>query len=69
MNQKKKKLYPLPKDGRVSFLSEIKMPDIYWSAIGYHCLNNLQFVLMYLKECFILQDKKLNMDLLLNPLI
>ena len=28
-------LYPLPKDGRVSFVPNISMPTSYWFAIGY----------------------------------
>ena len=59
--------YPLPTDGRVSFITETKMPDSYWSAIGYHCLDNFAIrVPMFLKEFFFLQDKNSNMGPLLN---
>ena len=30
-----KKLYPLPNDGRVSFLCNFTMPESYWFSIGY----------------------------------
>ena len=33
-------IYPLPRDGRVSFTSDINMPQTYWSAIGYLCIDN-----------------------------
>ncbi len=32
-------LYPLPNDGRVSFLCNFAMPESYWFAIGYINLN------------------------------
>jgi len=31
----KKNSYPLPNDGRVSFVSELEMPESYWNSIGY----------------------------------
>lgn len=54
-----KKTYPLPKDGRVSFLSEIKMPDIYWSAIGYHCLNKFAVRVDVFERVFYLARQKI----------
>ena len=50
---------PLPKDGRVSFTSDIKMPDNYWQSIGYICINNFAFRVDVFEKIFLLQDKKL----------
>ena len=35
----KENLYPLPNDGRVSFLCNFEMPESYWFSIGYINLN------------------------------
>ena len=32
-------LYPLPNDGRVSFVCNFTMPESYWFSIGYINLN------------------------------
>ena len=34
---------PLPQNGRVSFSSEIKIPDHYWQSIGYINIKNFSF--------------------------
>ena len=39
-NSNEENLYPLPKDGRVSFTSNIHMPESYWLAIGCICLED-----------------------------
>ena len=36
---KEENLYPLPNDGRVSFLCDFTMPESYWFSIGYINLN------------------------------
>ena len=54
-----KNIYPLPTDGRVSFLSEIEMPDTYWSAIGYHCLNKFAVRVDVFERVFYLARQKI----------
>ena len=51
--------YPLPTDGRVSFLSEIKMPVTYWSSIGYHCLNKFAVRVDVFERVFYLARQKI----------
>ena len=51
--------YPLPKDGRVSFLSDIIMPESYWSAIGYHCINNFAVRVDVFEKIFFLARQKI----------
>ncbi len=50
---------PLPKDGRVSFVSNILMPTSYWSSIGYICLNNFAFRMDIFEKIFFLARKKI----------
>ena len=50
---------PLPKDGRVSFISETKMPESYWQAIGYICINNFAFRVDVFEKIFYLARKKI----------
>ena len=52
-------LFPLPNDGRVSFVTEIEMPNSYWSAIGYHCLNNFAIRVDVFERIFYLARKKI----------
>ena len=33
-------ILPLPLNGRVSFISDVKMPNNYWNAIGYLSIKN-----------------------------
>ena len=56
---KEQNIYPLPTDGRVSFLSEIKMPATYWSSIGYHCLNKFAVRVDVFEQVFYLARKKI----------
>ena len=51
--------YPLPTDGRVSFTTETKIPDTYWSAIGYHCLNNFAIRIDVFERIFFLARQKI----------
>ena len=52
-------LFTIPKDGRVSFISDIKMPKNYWNAIGYICLNNFLFRIDVFEKIFYLARQKL----------
>ena len=36
--------YPLPTDGRVSFITNLTMPEHYWKALGYICINNFNSI-------------------------
>ncbi len=49
---------PLPKDGRVSFISDIPMPDDYWRSIGYICINKFAFRVDVFEKIFYLARKK-----------
>jgi len=51
--------YPLPTDGRVSFITETKMPDSYWSAIGYYCLDNFAIRTDVFERVFFLARQKI----------
>ena len=51
--------YPLPKDGRVSFESELTMPSDYWQAIGYLCINNFAVRIDVFERIFFLARKKI----------
>ena len=50
---------PLPKNGRVSFTSEIKMPDNYWQSIGYICINNFAFRVDVFEKIFFIARQKI----------
>ncbi len=50
---------PLPKDGRVSFVSNIPMPASYWSSIGYICINNFAFRIDIFEKIFYLARQKI----------
>ncbi len=50
---------PLPKDGRVSFVSETTMPEDYWSSIGYICINRFAFRVDVFEKIFYLARKKI----------
>ena len=58
-NFSKNAFFPLPKDGRVSFLPETKMPDTYWSAIGYQCINNFALRIDVFEKVFFLARQKI----------
>ena len=53
--------YPLPKDGRVSFTSNISMPASYWSAIGYICINNFAVRIDIFERIFFLVRQKIKL--------
>ncbi len=50
---------PLPKDGRVSFISENKMKKEYWSAIGYLRLNNFAIRVDVFERIFFIARQKM----------
>ena len=50
---------PLPKDGRVSFVSEVKMPNNYWQCIGYLCTKNFAFRVDIFEKIFYIARKKI----------
>ena len=50
---------PLPSNGRVSFVSSIKMPETYWQSIGYICLNKFAFRVDVFEKIFYLARKKI----------
>ena len=59
-NKKSEKiLCPLPKNGRVSFTSDISMPKSYWSAIGYVCINNFAVRVDVFEKIFFLARQNL----------
>jgi len=66
--------FPLPIDGRVSFVSEISMPDDYWYAIGYLCINNFAVRVDIFERIFFLARRKnkigpfLDTSELMNPI-
>ena len=55
----KQNYYPLPKDGRVSFISEIFMPTSYWFAIGYICINNFAVRVDVFEKIFFIARQKI----------
>ncbi|OUU12151.1 MAG: hypothetical protein CBB94_00575 [Gammaproteobacteria bacterium TMED34] len=52
-------LLPLPLNGRVSFISEVKMPQNYWQSIGYISINNFAFRVDVFEKIFFLARQKL----------
>ncbi len=50
---------PLPSNGRVSFISKIKMPDSYWQSIGYINNKNFAFRIDVFEKIFFLARQKL----------
>ncbi len=50
--------YPLPKDGRVSFVPNISMPTSYWLSIGYTCLDNFAVRIDVFERIFFLARQK-----------
>ena len=49
----------MPKDGRVSFLSDNEMQKGYWSAIGYLKLNNFAMRIDVFERIFFIARQKL----------
>ncbi len=58
-NFKSNEIIPLPKDGRVSFSSDIKMPMEYWQSIGYICLNQFAFRIDIFEKIFFIARQKI----------
>ena len=52
-------LLPLPLNGRVSFTSQIKMPDNYWQSIGYVNIKNFVFRIDVFEKIFFLARQKI----------
>ncbi len=50
---------PLPKDGRVSFTSNTKMPQSYWQSIGYICIKQFAFRIDIFEKIFYLARQKI----------
>ena len=50
---------PLPSNGRVSFISETKMPDNYWQSIGYINIKNFIFRIDVFEKVFYIARQKL----------
>ncbi len=50
---------PLPLNGRVSFTSNIRMPDNYWQSIGYINLKNFIFRIDVFEKVFYIARQKL----------
>ncbi len=50
---------PLPSNGRVSFVSEIEMPNNYWQSIGYINIKNFAFRIDIFEKIFFLARQKL----------
>ena len=50
---------PLPTNGRVSFTSEINMPNSYWQSIGYINFKNFLFRIDVFEKIFFLARQKL----------
>ena len=69
MNLTSDEKIPLPKDGRVSFISNTKMPKSYWQSIGYICINKFAFRIDVFEKIFYLARKKLNLVHFLSLLI
>ncbi len=51
--------FPLPKDGRVSFVSETSILPSYWGSIGYICINNFAFRIDIFEKIFFIARKKI----------
>ncbi len=52
---------PLPLNGRVSFESQIEMPNNYWQSIGYINIKNFVFRIDIFEKIFFLARKKIKM--------
>ena len=50
---------PLPKDGRVSFTANEKMPNSYWLAIGYICINDFALRVDVFEKIFFIARQKI----------
>ena len=52
-------ILPLPKDGKVSFTTNVKMPKSYWQSIGYICINDFAFRVDVFEKIFYFSRKKI----------
>ena len=50
---------PLPKDGRVSFIPEIKMPSSYWYSVGYINIKDIAVRIDVFERVFFLARQKI----------
>ena len=50
---------PLPSNGRVSFMSETKMPENYWKSIGYINIKNFIFRIDVFEKVFFIARQKI----------
>ena len=50
---------PLPKDGRVSFITTVQMEEGYWSSIGYLKLNNFAIRVDVFERIFFIARQKI----------
>tara|TARA_Y100001970_G_C14122237_1_gene796950 strand:- start:409 stop:1365 length:957 start_codon:yes stop_codon:yes gene_type:complete len=73
-NNSENKAFPFPKDGRVSFSTDINMPESYWHAIGHICVNNFLVRVDVFERIFFIARQKvkfgpfLESSDLMNPL-
>ena len=58
-NYKSDEVIPLPKDGRVSFISNNEMKKNYWPAIGYLRLNNFALRIDVFERIFFVARQKI----------
>ena len=58
-NDKIDDFLPLPENGRVSFTSEVEMPENYWQSIGYINIKNFVFRIDIFEKIFFLARQKL----------
>ena len=54
----KENTYPLPNDGRVSFICNFTMPETYWFSIGYINLNGFLIRADVFERIFFIARKK-----------
>ena len=65
-DSEEKNIYPLPLDGRVSFLAEINMPSTYWASIGYYSINNFAIRVDVFERVFFIARKKIKYGPFIN---
>ena len=51
-------ILPLPTNGRVSFMTEVKMPNDYWQSIGYIKVKNFLFRIDVFEKIFYIARQK-----------
>jgi len=60
-NFSKDTFFPLPQNGRVSFNTEVDMPEKYWFSIGYYCVNNFALRIDVFEKIFFLARQKIKL--------